>query len=557
MRMRNPLNRRQFIAAASLSDPVRRAAAEAFQGAPAGGPILCRVVDAESRRPVPARVRLVDSGGREVVPLGHSALLSETSYEGDVRFYSRRFAYVDGEFSIDSSWLPLTCQVIKGYEFLITDITLRAGDLRDGAFTIPLARWSSLSRRGWYSGDIHIHHMTPRACRQEMEAEDVNVAIILTTDISSDQDRFEGKESRFSSGDRIVYVDQEFRNPELGHVCLLNLKKLIEPVKPARREHYPLHLEVCEQAHKQGGYATWAHYPSWPGVESPLDVALEQLDGLEVLSVLDPREPAIFTKEFVPEPAANHGLRLWYRYLNCGFRLTATAGTDKMTTFVTVGANRVYARVDGAFTYQNWIEALRAGRTFITNSPLLAFSVNGAESGTTLRLDSSRHKILTVRASAESQLPYDRLEIVVNGETVAEASPSGKRHHAEIKLRYPLTTSCWIAARACENLDSYHSRGIDFSKIHSDHGTLLGNHYGTRRPEGVFAHSSPVYVVLDGRPIRSWEDAQYYIRCLDSAVRWLGTSAKFVRPADREAAIEAFMKGKAIYEQRARQARRL
>jgi len=30
-----------------------------------------------------------------------------------------------------------------------------------------------------------------------------------------------------------------------------------------------------------------------------------------------------------------------------------------MTTFVTVGANRVYAHVDGEFTYQSWIDALK------------------------------------------------------------------------------------------------------------------------------------------------------------------------------------------------------
>ena len=30
-----------------------------------------------------------------------------------------------------------------------------------------------------------------------------------------------------------------------------------------------------------------------------------------------------------------------------------------MTTFVTVGANRVYAHVQGEFTYQNWIDALK------------------------------------------------------------------------------------------------------------------------------------------------------------------------------------------------------
>jgi hypothetical protein len=261
-------------------------------------------------------------------------------------------------------------------------------------------------------------------------------------------------------------------------------------------------------------------------------------------------------KDVVPDLSANHGLRLWYRFLNCGFRLTATAGTDKMTTFVTVGANRVFARVGGDFTYQGWIDALKSGRTFITNSPMLAFTVNGREPGAVLELDSRRHKVLELQAVAESQLPYDRLEIVVNGTAVADASPTGGRHRAEIRLEHPFGASCWVAARAYENLDSYRARGVDFSKIHVEEGTRQGNYYGTRRPEGVFAHSSPVYVIRDREPIRSWDDAQYYIRYLDSSIHWLKTSAKFARPADRNASIQAFLAGKAIYEQRARESRR-
>jgi hypothetical protein len=261
-------------------------------------------------------------------------------------------------------------------------------------------------------------------------------------------------------------------------------------------------------------------------------------------------------KEIVPDLPANHGLHLWYRFLNCGFRLTATAGTDKMTTFVTVGANRVLARVEGDFTYQGWIDALKAGRTFITNSPTLSFTVNGEEAGTELQLASRRHKVLQVQAAAESQLPYDRLEIVVNGEAVADASPSGARHRAEIRVEHPFTESCWVAARAYEKLDAYRSRGVDFSRIHVEEGTRQGNLYGTRRPEGVFAHSSPLYAIRDGAPIRSWDDAQYYIRYLDSSIKWLRTAARFARPGDREASIQAFLRGKAIYEQRAREARR-
>ena len=96
-----------------------------------------------------------------------------------------------------------------------------------------------------------------------------------------------------------------------------------------------------------------------------------------------------FMRKVVPELEANDGLRLWYRHLNCGFRLTATAGTDKMTTFVTVGANRVFAHVEGECTYQNWINALKAGRTFVTNSPVLSFTVNGQRAGrdTAVRLE--------------------------------------------------------------------------------------------------------------------------------------------------------------------------
>jgi hypothetical protein len=76
-----------------------------------------------------------------------------------------------------------------------------------------------------------------------------------------------------------------------------------------------------------------------------------------------------------------------------------------MTTFVTVGANRVYARLNREFSYENWIAALKQGRTFVTNSPVLSFTVNGQDPGSTLRLDSQKDKIVQVHAVAESQLP--------------------------------------------------------------------------------------------------------------------------------------------------------
>jgi hypothetical protein len=518
-------------------------------------PLTCRVVEAQSGKALTARIRLLDPQGREIVPLGHPAGLPDGAQEGDVRFQTRRFAYVDGEFKLASPKFPIKYQVIKGYEYAIAEGTMDASSIRDGAVTIPLSRWSSLSQKGWYSGDIHIHHIAPKTCRLEMDAEDLNVANILTSDFTLDQEQFEGRINSNSNGNHLIYVNQEFRNDELGHLCLLNLKKLVEPVKRMQPHHHPLHLHVYDEVHGQGGYVSWAHFPSWPAVECPLDVAMEKLDGLEILCVLEPRDMPIFMKRVVPEFESNDGLRLWYRYLNCGFSLTATAGTDKMTTFVTVGANRVFAQVEGEFTYQNWINALKAGRTFITNSPLLSCSVNGHAPGSKIAMSSKKGSTLEISATADSQLPYHHLEIVCNGRVIAEATPSGKTHHAEIRLEHSIQKSCWIAARAFEDIRDYRAKGLDFSKVHSETGTLLGNYYGTRRPETVFAHTSPVYVIRNDEPVRSWDDAQYYIRFMDSAIQWIKTEAKFASESDKQDSINAFLAGRAIYERRAEEAR--
>jgi hypothetical protein len=520
------------------------------------GTVTCRIVDAESGDSVPSRIRLLDSGNLETVPQGHPIQLSEDAVEGDVGFQSHRYCYVDGEFALDRTQFPLRYRVLRGFEHVITEGELTEHDINNGLITIPSKRWSKLSEQGWYSGDIHIHHIAPETCRLEMEAEGLNVANILTSDFTTDQAEFEGEVNRHSSEEHLVYVSQEFRNHELGHMCLLNLKKLIEPVEEAQSHHHPLHLQVCDQVHSQGGHVSWAHFPSWPGVECPLDVAMEKLDGLEILCVLEPRDFPIFMKQVVPDWESNDGLRLWYRYLNCGFQLAATAGTDKMTRYVTVGANRVFGRVEGEFNYQNWIEALQQGRTFISNSPLLSFSVNGAEPGARLSLSSSHDKVVRITAKAVSQLPYHRLELICNGRVIADASPSGSDYTAEIHLEHRLDKSSWFAARALEEMGPYRSMGIDFTTVHIDRGTLLSNYYGTRRPETVFAHTSPVYVMLDGDPIRSWDDASYYVRYMDQSIDWLTKEGEFAHPSDKQATLEAFRKGRAIYKRRAEEARR-
>lgn len=95
----------------------------------------------------------------------------------------------------------------------------------------------------------------------------------------------------------------------------------------------------------------------------------------------------------------------------------------------------------------------------------------------------------------------------------------------------------------------------EFTIIHAARGTVHGNYYGSRRPESVFAHASPVYVTVSGEPIRSWEDADYYTRYLDQCIQWLKTDGRFASESDRTSTISAFQDARTVYMGRAADAR--
>lgn len=65
-------------------------------------------------------------------------------------------------------------------------------------------------------------------------------------------------------------------------------------------------------------------------------------------------------------------IRDWYKYLNCGYRLPAVGGTDKMSAGMVAGGLRTYADLgDAPFTMDAWTNAVRAGRTFSSTGALL------------------------------------------------------------------------------------------------------------------------------------------------------------------------------------------
>ena len=277
---------------------------------------------------------------------------------------------------------------------------------------------------------------TPAHLKFQAQAEGLHVVENLVVNKEQripDIGYFQTTPDAVSDSQFILMHAEEFHTSFWGHTALLGLEQhLVLPnyagyANTAASSLTPTNADVFDLAHAQGGLTGYVHpFDAKPDpfdlkeplrYALPIDVALGKLDYLEVMG---------FSDHLITSG-------IWYRLLNCGFRIPAGAGTDAFPNFASLrgpaGLLRVFARIGARLDHGAFLAAIRQGRTFVTNAPLLEFMLEReapadrqstslpAEIGDELRLTAGRHR-LHARVSLKSHTPLDRLEIVRNGVVV-------------------------------------------------------------------------------------------------------------------------------------------
>jgi hypothetical protein len=507
-------------------------------------PVSFSLVDARTRAAVHARVHIEDASGGYWPPRGHPKHVRVGWREdvgGDVRLAGDTWAYVPGRFTADLPRGRMTIEVEKGMEYAPARAAFDVGEtpLRR---EIALERHVDMNGRGWYSGDTHVHFLDDHSALLEARAEELNVINVLATrwgELVTNVHQVTGAPSPVSLPGHVVTFNEETRHGWLGHTILHRLRSLVYPLSwggpsegvPGEFD-YPAMAHQADAAHAQGGLVTWAHFPE-PGGELAVDVALGKVDTVDLFTWGD-----AFAALGPPTASGDAtAVEAWYRFLNVGFALPATAGTDKMLNIQVAGSVRTYAQLDGPFGYDAWCDAIRAGRTFVTTGPMLELRANGAPIGSTLELARGA----AIELSAEVVAPFDRypvdvLEIVANGRVVAEIRNADRSPKLQLRHRLDAAQSSWIAARA---------RG---SKLLPYQRWLPLGRKGVGVPP--MAHTSPIYVRVDGAQIRSKPDAAALEAAVDVAIDWAKTRARYRSEAERAEVIALFERAKRVYASR-------
>ncbi len=247
-----------------------------------------------------------------------------------------------------------------------------------------------------YSGDLVC---TPADAARMQQGEGLHLLNLVAGNLSTSRvydremlEQFAGTDLPWSAGDTVARMGIEYRNDLLGHVHALG------PSGPPARyyaghertdhpDDWPPNAVACAEMRALGATVGYPH-PAFTdfadGSTAPFfrnprsvearelvaDAALGVVDSVDLISPFDD-EGAVF---------------LYHRLLSCGLRLAATAGTDTFLSFShgpgvasnPPGWGRVYAHLgDRALSVEAFKDAIRGGRTTVTNGPWLTVDVNG------------------------------------------------------------------------------------------------------------------------------------------------------------------------------------
>jgi hypothetical protein len=299
-------------------------------------------------------------------------------------------------------------------------------------------------------------------------------------------------------------------NEGFGHVMLLDLRKFIEPVSigpgitGAGFDFPPLRRGI-DEARGEGATIVWCHnhfghedVPNW-------------LTGrVHALNIFDGGTRGGYADSY-------------YRFLNVGLKVPFSAGTD----WFMYDFSRVYVRMSEALTEQNWLAALAAGRTFISNGPLLELRADDHQIGDTISLDRARSIPITARATG--RVDFKTIELIHNGAVIASAPSRAVGGHFEADLKFTLNADApgWIALRV-------RSRSVGKDPVAALAAAKVDDEPINELGEVLFAHTSPIYVEFAGKSVFHPEAARSLIADMENAEREITSHGHFASDAQRE-----------------------
>lgn len=482
-------------------------------------------------KPMPARVSVQGSDDRAHAPRA-AWMHADDGFDRAKIATEAHYFHCASPCSLDVPAGATQVTVQHGFANALWHKRINVAAGRDNTVDVALAAQPLPPEFGdWISADLHVHmnygghyRNTPKHLAWQAQSEDLDLVenLIVNKEERIPDIAWFGKPG-IDTRPRIAHA-QEFHTSFWGHLGLLNLRDhYITPDFSAYRHTaigspFPHNGVIADLAHAQQGLVGYVHpFDTVPDPVNdasltnalPADVAHGKVDYMEVVGFSDHKSTA----------------SVWYRLLNLGYRIPAGAGSDTMANYASlrgpVGMNRVFLDTHGRIDDDAVFAALKAGRGFASNGPLLGLLVDGHKPGESI---ASKHP--AYRVALRSPVPVDHLELVSNGEVVKRFDLTGERMHFDAQGTLDLPHGGWLLLRAWND-------GAD---------ALLLDLY-------PYATTNPVW--LEGPVPDARADAAYFIAWIDRMIQAVSARDDFNDAPEKDATLTYLREAQSLIRQRA------
>ncbi len=488
------------------------------------------IVDGETGETQPGLIKIVNARG-EIVDLPellNRGLGIQNAGTGDQRGIEE-WSVLPQAATVKLPREQLTISAFSGIE---TEITTQEIDLTaksDAEIRLSLRRFSSLASRNIHGGNTHLHLMkltrddSERYLREVTVADGLDLLFVSYLERAiANQDYISNRYTpedlaRLAAQTGIIFANgEEHRNnftggkEGFGHVMLLNNPRMILPVSigpdisKTGDDGIPLDRGI-RQARDDGATIVWCHNDY--GRESIPQYVKGQIDAL---NIFDGGIRSSYKESF-------------YRLLNAGYRVPFSTGTD----WFLYDFSRVYIPIEGELTTENWLSGLKAGRGFITNGPLLEFTIDDATPGDDLELAEPRMVRIVGRGLGRTD--FQTLELIHNGEVIATAETHAIEGHfaAEFDKSIDVSHSGWFALRTPPP-SVKEDPALQEVRPRNELGREL------------YAHTSPIYVTVNGKPHRDPQAIQSLIAHVEQSLKVIPEQGVFNDDQTRDAILAIY-----------------
>ena len=402
---------------------------------------------------VPCRIHLTNESGKPVFADGLPKWNDHFVCTGNVEVETRPGRY---------KW-----QIEKGPEYERLSGAVEVKLDRDAQVKAVIQRIANFRRRGWFSGDLHVHR-APADMELLLKAEDLDYAPVIEwwNQRGGELKAVGDREIRLDDG-RMYELRAGEDEREGGALLFVGLDKPLNIQTPNRE--YPSPLVFVEEARKRNDQVWidiekpfWWDVPTWiaTGEMDSIGVANNHMCRSSMLENEAWGRPRDSSRLASPLGNGYWTQEIYYHLLESGIRLPPSAGSASGVLPNPVGYNRVYVKIDAdadsesnyGFERDEWFAALKKGRCFVTNGPLLEATSNNSYPGAVFRLPETEKLSISLKLSLTSNDPKHWIELIHNGQVVKRVESS--REGAEsMKMSLQINQPGWFLVRAIAQVD--------------------------------------------------------------------------------------------------------